>query len=753
MLESPLMPEGSTKAGAQASSDLSGDIWGGLAAMLVALPSAIAFGVAIFSVLGGEYAAQGAMAGIAGAIAMGLVAPTFGGAPRLISAPCGPAAAVMSALAAELLAGRNGGAPMQVEQVLIVLTLVAVLSGALQVFYGSIGGGKLIKYIPFPVVSGYLSGVGIILILKQIPYFFGYPKTMPMAQGLMSPGDWRLPAITVAAATIALMVLAPKLTKRVPAPILGVLAGVLTYFGLGFAAYPELLHLDHNKLVIGSIGGGLSGLFSGFGARFAAVGGIGFGDLRAVVMPALTLSVLLSIDTLKTCVIVDTLTRSRHNSNRELIGQGLGNLATAIIGGAPGAGAMGPTMVNINSGGKTRLSSLLEGAFVLAAFLLLGSLIGWVPLAALAGILIVVGFRMVDWHSFHLLKQRSTALDFTVSAAVVAVALKYNLVAAAGAGLALAVALFVREQMQGSVIRRRFYGNELYSKQFRLPDERAALEEHGAETAICQLQGSLFFGTTDQLYSELEPDFKKCRYVILDMQRVTGVDFTGAHMLELIEGVLGERGGKLLFSNLPDRMPTGQDLQAYFDEVGLVRPTRHIRLFETLDEALEWAEDSLLEVHGFHQEITEKPLDLAEIELTREFDAEAIAALRGLAVEKSFDPGQTIFKRKDEGDEIYLIRRGMVRIILPLKSGKHHHVATFARGNFFGDIAFLAAQKRTADAVVTAPTDLYLLSRKRFDEFSRRNPEMGVRVYARLAKALALRLRDTDGELRKLQDS
>jgi SulP family sulfate permease len=169
---------------------------------------------------------------------------------------------------------------------------------------------------------------------------------------------------------------------------------------------------------------------------------------------------------------------------------------------------MGATLVNISSGARTRFSGFIEGVLSLVAFLLLGALIAWVPVAALAGILIVIGVRMIDRHSLNFLKSRSTILDFAVIAAVIVTALTVSLIAASGVGIALAVFLFIRENVGGAIVRRKSYGNQTFSKQIRLPPEMEILQERGDRTVIFELQGSLFFGTTDQLYSALEADLK-----------------------------------------------------------------------------------------------------------------------------------------------------------------------------------------------------------------------------------------------------
>lgn len=721
---------------------VAGEIWGGLASMLVALPSAIAFGLIIYAPLGPDWAGRGALAGIVGTVVLGLIVPALGGTPRLITAPCAPAAAVMAALAADL------ALHVPAARIPLLLALAALLAGAVQLFFGAIRGGRFVKYIPYPVVTGYLSGVGVLIFIGQLPKLLGLPAGTHLWEGLTSPGLWNRPAVVVGVVTIAVTALGSRITRKIPAAILGLGAGLLSYLCLS-VALPDLAKLDGNPLVIGRVGASGESIVRQVGDRWSGIGGIGLADLARILVPALTLAVLLSIDTLKTCVIVDALTRSRHKSDRELIGQGLGNAASALVGGVPGAGTMGATLINLHSGGATRLSGTLEGVFALAVFAALGGLVAWMPVAALAGILIVVASKMVDRTTLHLLRRRSTHFDFLVVAAVVVTAVAVNLIAAAGAGLALAIFLFLREQIRSSVVRRKSYGNLMFSKKRRLPEELAVLEKHGARTAICELQGSLFFGTTDQLFTELEPDLKACDRIVLDLRRVQSVDFTAAHMLQQIESQLADRKGHLLLSHLPPHLPTGQHLESYFGEVGLVKPTRNVRIFDRLDDALEWAEERLLEESETRVK-REAPLEIGEIDLLKGLDAEALAALAGLVTERSVEAGQKIFSQGDAGDEVFLIRRGNVRILLPLAGGGQHHLVTFGRGDFFGDMAFLDRSARSADAVASTPADLYVLSRARFDEAAPAHGAMARKVLSRMARALAMRLRQTDAEVRAL---
>ncbi len=565
-----------------------GDFWGGLSATLVALPSAIAFGVVIFAPLGSGHDAQGALAGILGTIALGLIVPLFGGCNRLITAPSAPAAAMLAAMAVDMTA--RGLSP---ELIILSLMLVSIGCGVFQIITGAIGLGRLMKYMPYPVVSGFLTAVGLSILAGQLPRWLGVPKSMSLWQGLTTPQAWKWTSIIVGAVTMAVMLLAPRITRAVPAPVLALAAGVAGYFTFG-AADHSLLTLTRNPLVIGPIEASVGAILPAMMDRWKAIGSLSLDQVRSLLTASLSLSVLLSIDTLKTALALDTIMREHHNSNRTLLGQGTGNLAAALAGGMPGSGAMGPTMLNIAAGAQTNRSAVIAGAITLAIFLAFSPIVAWLPIGALAGILIVVGIRTSDFRSLYLLRSSYTLLDFSVIATVVVVALGVGLIAATGAGVGLAILLFLREQIGGPVVYLKSAGSQTFSKKSRLPEQMRFLEQHGDRVVIFELQGSLFFGTTDQLYRVLEPELKLRSWVILDMRRVRALDLTAAHMLAQVGRMLEERGAELIVSHLPRKAPTGKDLLQYLQRAIPLRPSRPLRLFAHLSDALEDVEEKLL---------------------------------------------------------------------------------------------------------------------------------------------------------------
>ena len=726
---------------------LSGDIWGGFAAMLVALPSAVAFGVTILAPLGSQFTAQGAIAGILGVCFLGVIAAIFGGTQKLISAPCAPAAAVLSALTIQMSAQSLAPAA-----ILMTLFLVALVSSLVQVLFGVLRLGQLIRYMPYPVVSGYLSGVGLIIVASQLPKLLGASKGVDWFTALSHPETWQPVSLMVGGTTGAVMLFAARFPSRIPAVIQGVAAGIVVYWILALSTFPSLLNLDANPFIIGSLSSGGESVWNNITATWMSLGSADLPHWEYVLVPAITLAALLSIDTLKTCLVLDAISGSRHQSNRELIAQGLGNFAATMFGGTPGAGTMGATLVNRASGGETRLSGVAQGVWSLLAFLLLTPLLSWIPISALAGLLIVIGFKMIDWHSLHLARSRSTILDFIVIMTVVIVAKTVSLIAASGVGVALAMLMFIREQIHSSTVRKKTYGNAMFSKRVRPIVEVQSLMELGKHTVIYELQGSLFFGTTDQLYSAIEPELDSIRYLILDFQRVQSMDMTAGHMIERLRSILTGKNAVLILSRVSNSLPSGRDLQNYIDELGITHGTNAAKVYTDLSDALEWVEDHTLKTAGVTDHST-AIMNLQEFEVFEGMQETTLHALERCAQKRFYAASEMIFTAGTPGDALMLISRGLVRVDLPLSEGRKTHLATFGRGQFVGEMTFLDHIPHSADVQAITDTDVFVIHRSDFDELAKHDYAMSNHVFASLASSMAARLRHTNHELRLLQEA
>ena len=724
----------------------SGDFWGGFAAMLVALPASVAFGVTVYSAVSPHHAAFGALAGILGATALGLIAPTFGGTDRLISSPCAPAAAVLTAFAMQLVT--QGVEPFAI---VLMMTVLGILTGLLQMLIGFLGVGKLIKYIPYPVVSGYLSGVGLVIIGSQLPKLMGVPDGVAWFSALLSPALWDWRALAVGGATAGVMLLAPRLTRAVPGTVLGLLAGALTYGGLAVGD-PSLRTLEGNGLVIGELGASGAGYLELIAQRWREIGELRLVQVGNLVGSALTLAALLSIDTLKTSVVLDQMTRTRHDPDRELAAQGFANVVAATVGGMPGAGTMGASLVNLSSGAQTRISGIVEGALTLVAGLLLGAFVAWIPVAALGGVLIVVALRMIDTDPLRFLESRSTVLDFSVVLVVIGVALFVGLIAASAAGVVLSVVLFLREQVGGNVVRRKSLVSRRSSTWYRPEDELRILEARGDAAVIYELQGSLFFGTARQLYLTLEPDLLRVDFLILDFKRVQSLDVTAAHMLKQVRDVLAEREAPLLLSSVRETLPNGRNLREFLELSGVIDESGTVLVMPSLESAIEWVEERLLgEVSRDDTQLP--PLELHEIELFKGSRDDTMADLRACLEERIYLAGETIYRRGDSDANLYLLRGGEVKIMGYVgNSTRQYHIATFGRGEFFGGLAFLDHRPRGNDAVAARDCALYVLSLEKFNFLAEEHKRIAFMIVSKLARTLAIRLRHTDEELTLLQE-
>ena len=725
-----------TNKGAVNSSQpaMAGDIWGGLAAMLVALPSAIAFGVAIVAPLGGSLGAQGAVAGILGATVLGLVAPLVGDRTRLITAPCAPAAAVLSALAAGFA---QGGMPA--EKALLLLGLIGLFAGVIQIALGLAGIGKLIKFIPFPVVSGYLSGVGLIIIGSQIPKFLGVAGAGGLLDSLAHPSLWVWQSAVVGAVVVAAMLWMPYVTKVVPATILALVCGVACYGVLGWFD-PALLVLEHNPLLVGPLTDSGANLLDTLGIRLPGMDLLQLPTLLQVAVPALTLAVLLSIDTLKTCLVIDALTNTSHDANRELIGQGVGNMASSLAGGIPGAGTMGASLINISSGGTTRTSGLVTGVSSLLALVFLAPLIAWVPVAALAGILIVTGFRMIDRHSMAFFYTPATRLDFLVILSVILVAIFGNLIAASGVGVALAILLFIREQTRSSVVRKRTEGAAIFARRHNGPGSLAWPDSKANDSVVFELQGSLFFGTASQLHAALEPEIASHKYVILSMRRVQSLDVTATHVLEQIKDQLEKNDGYLVFCDIPKDLPSGLKMKRFLKDTGVVRPTNKAFAFRQLEDALKWVESRELPQHPELEPMAVVTVDLSAMPLLSQASATDIDALQALANVRTVRAGKKIFKQGGSDDALYLIRSGLVQVSSSSHRRDGFELAELGPGDVLCSSGFLQCESPALEAVAVSNAEVYVLSRAALDALAVEHGAVATALVAGSARNLALHL-------------
>ena len=567
------------------TNNIKGDIFGGITAGIVALPLALAFGIQAFGGVNDPSAASmGALAGLVGATMLGFFAALFGGTHSQISGPTGPMTVVAATLISGVWASSNGS----VSSVLISMALAGLFCGLFQILFGIIKLGKYVRYIPYPVLSGFMSGIGVIIILQQLYPLVGLKGTGTMIDLVMGIPAAVSEGISVTAlllglGTIAIIELFPFVTKKVPATLVALI--VMTVVSL-------FCNLD-SKLIIGDIPSGLPLPF--FANANISLSGIDWMTvLKASLIPGLTLAGLGSIDTLLTSVVADNITKTKHNSNKELIGQGIGNAIAGLFCGLPGAGATMRTVVNVKSGGRTQISGMVHALLLLAILLGLGGLVKYVPLSVLAGILITVGWGIIDFKGFKDLLRIPRA-DAVVLVVVFLVTVFVDLLTAVGIGMVIACVLFMKrasDLVEGGYSSSTMTSSDLhkglpnpgeanFDKTKPWQDEGGITDEMRQHIYIQRLNGPIFFGTINKFKEVMEDVPDHAKVVIIRMKLVSFMDQSGLYAMETAIKDLQARGILVLMTII---QPQPMYMLKTLHVIPAVVPEEHT--FKTFEECV-----------------------------------------------------------------------------------------------------------------------------------------------------------------------
>ncbi|MDF1819349.1 MAG: SulP family inorganic anion transporter [Immundisolibacteraceae bacterium] len=567
-------------------SHFKGDLFGGITAGIVALPLALAFGVS---------SGLGPSAGLYGAIFIGFFAALFGGTNTQISGPTAPMTAISMVVIAGIVATFEGDASKALPAILTVF----LLAGLMQIGLGFFGLGNYIRYIPYPVVSGFMTAIGVIIIITQVlPAVGYYPKEdmdyveqfKPMAEqvilndilndeadeGILVLEDFRetvnraqnitpdqilkeSQALAGAASsgvigslkimpralsnivwlelilvifTIVIVYGFKRITTKVPSQLVALIAvsGVAYFFKIDYRAIEEIP----------------SGLPTPYLEIFTS---FNFSTVSPYVFAALTLALLGAIDSLLTSVVADNMTKTKHQPNKELVGQGIGNSIAAVFGGIPGAGATIRTVVNINSGGKTRLSGMIAGLLLLLILLALGPIASQIPAAVLAGILITVGIGVMDYKGLKAMPYMPRA-EVGIMITVMLLSSLWNLVYAVGMGLVFASLMFMKKMGDLTAAGSRVTALD---REVAWSDEKAFPSSLEKEVFIKHINGPLFFGSTSGFQQVVEQIPDTASTIIIRMGRMEYMDQSGLYVMEDLFIDLIGRGKKILLVDIVEQ--------------------------------------------------------------------------------------------------------------------------------------------------------------------------------------------------------
>lgn len=593
-----------------------GDLFGGLTAGIVALPLALAFGVS---------SGLGPSAGLYGAIFVSFFAALFGGTPTQISGPTAPMTAVSMVFIAEILANFDG----DVTRALPTILAVFLLAGLIQIILGFIGLGKYIRYIPYPVVSGFMTAIGVIILVTQIAPSVGYyakeddsyvQQFKPQAEevilenllkeevdeGILVLEDFNttidraekiteehimteaktlagkeasgvigtlkiFPRIfnnisylelTLALLTILIIYGFKRITSKVPSTLVALLIVSVGAYALGLEYRP-----------IAAIPSGLPipqwGLFSTFGLD----------TLTQYIFTAITLALLGAIDSLLTSVVADNMTKTVHEPNKELVGQGIGNSFGALFGGIPGAGATIRTVVNINSGGKTRLSGMIAGLLLLFILLAIGPIASQIPAAVLAGILITVGIGVMDYKGLRAIPFMPRT-EVIILIVVLVLSSVWNLVYAVGIGLVIASLMFMKKI--GDLTSASFNVKPLQQED-AWEDEATLPKNLKEEVFIKHLEGPLFFGSTAKFTETAKQIPSTASTLVIRLDKVPYIDQSGLYALEAIIIDLVKKEKAVLLVGV-DQQP--KYMMERIDIIPDLIPNEQI--FDTFEKCFSW---------------------------------------------------------------------------------------------------------------------------------------------------------------------
>ncbi|MGB0892261.1 MAG: SulP family inorganic anion transporter [Flavobacteriaceae bacterium] len=611
-------------------SNLKGDLFGGITAGIVALPLALAFGVS---------SGLGPSAGLYGAIFIAFFAALFGGTDTQISGPTAPMTAVSMVVIASIIAANDG----DVNKALPIILTVFLLAGLMQIGLGAIGLGKYIRYIPYPVVSGFMTAIGVIILVTQVLPSVGYyakedaeyvNQFKPQAEeiilenilkeeageGILVLEDFKetikraeattqadilkesktlagkeasgvlgtfkvLPRalkninwleLALALGTIFIIYGFKRITTAVPSTLVAlvVMTGIAIAFNLGYRPIEEIP--------------------SGFPMpNMEIFTSFSLGNLTPYIFTALTLALLGAIDSLLTSVVADNMTKTKHKPNKELIGQGIGNSIAAVFGGIPGAGATIRTVVNINSGGKTKLSGMVAGIMLLIILLGLGPVASQIPAAVLAGILITVGIGVMDYKGLKAipaLPKDAKIGPFKISSEVIIMLVVlilstfWNLVYAVGIGLVIASLMFMKKI--GDLTAERSDVKSL--KEEAWSDEKDFPVSLKEEVFIKHIKGPLFFGSTSdfQALAKQIPDTAK--HVVMRLDRMQYMDQSGLYAMEDMIQDLQAKSVEVLFVGLLEQP---RYMMERIDIIPDFIPETHI--FNNFNECLIWVKQNV----------------------------------------------------------------------------------------------------------------------------------------------------------------
>lgn len=719
---------------AEARSTLIATVSGGTAVAAVALSPMLGLGALSVIPLGPQALSSGLVAAFVSATLGALCITLVSRAPGEVSGPRASMAIIYAALCADLVAKAGADTP----SVIAALSLAVFLMGLLQLFAGCLRLGETLKFLPYPVAAGFITGTGLLVIWTQLGVVVG-------VQGGIGKLDWssafqqiKLLGVLIGAASAATVWVIPRFTTRVQPVLAGFVAGTALYQLAGLFAGPDLLGPTLGVLEPLSIERERLETF------WPSVGWVWFADTAVQVLPYAGLLALQgSLDSVLASRAVSEVTQTPPNIRRTLIAQGCGNMLSGALAGLPISTLVAQSVSVARMGSARTTVPWASCVILLLAIFLFGHLLTYIPAVVLAGLLLTIGVGLIDQWIRGLFLQILRGADSSGE-------MKWNLavvVAVAGAmfagsvplallvGTVLAMFILARS-VSGTTTFLSEQGTRFSSRRVWPAEQARSLASLRASVRVLRPRGGLFFGTAERLAAALAALEPQTSYCVIDCSQLTVLDATGCRIISTAARKLAARGAVTLIAGLDPSSPR----EKVFANLGLQAIARD-RWFIDLDHALEWVEAELLRKQS-PPVVADSPVDLTQTDIARGLSGAELALLQSRLQPTEFAAGAVLFRSGAPGDSMFVIARGLVEIRIETDAGNSHSrtLAAIGPGCVFGEIAMLTSGARTADAVCVNATRLYELRRESLLELAPRAPEAYAKILANLNRHLAVRL-------------
>jgi sulfate permease, SulP family len=717
------------------------DARAGLSTALIGVPQEINYGLLAFAPLGLVFVAPGIAAAFFGS-ALAVLLYTLLGAGR--GQVIGPRPTLSVLLAGLFLALQARDVP--VESLPVAAVIVMLLTGVLLIAAARSGVGHLFKYIPLPVLAGFTNGVAVLLALSVLPMMLGLGINVSAGLSWQAV-HWPSVVITVATVWVSLRPCRLGFFRQVPALLQAIaIASALHALTVVIAVIPA-----------GPVVGDILPRMPDPMALLQTLRWPDFawGDWLVMSKFALALAVVAALETLAVTGAVDAQLNQRTPSDPVVQRLGMAYLVFAPLM-MPVGGSLGRSVALLSTGAASRGANVYYALFLIGLITLAFPLVAQLPQAAIAGVLIVVARSMVG-NSIHqsiselrAATERSDRLrsvgDLGVMLVVALITITYSFIAGLALGIIAAMVLFIRDQSRATV-RRVQFGDLCRSLRVRSAEARRLQASHGKEIVIIEAEGTLFFGSAEDLVERLDLAAKTARELILDLRRVSDIDLTASRLLRQAARRYREQQCQLLISHLP----AGRRLHRQMLARGLAVDVPVGVWFADLDSALEYAESRLLRRHGL-ADAAMQAVALADSDLARGMAPAEVALLASYLRPCQLMAGELLFRQGDAGTSLFVICRGALSIHLPQQAESSKRLIAFGPGAVLGEMALITGAPRSANALADEDSELLELDAAAFERLERERPEIAITLLRILAALLADRLRTTTGQLRELID-